>query len=571
MSDLTVTLVTGQTYTVGAISTAAPYTVEVPSTGAFDVSASGVGPQGIQGATGSTGVQGTTGIQGAAGSQGTSGSSGTQGTTGSSGSNGVQGASGSNGVQGTEGLQGAQGTFGIRGSEWFTGSDNPLSTIPGIQDKDFYFKYSDNTVWQYAAGIATWYLLSNITGAQGTQGVQGIRGDRYAATSSTVFTHSDYHVGGPILTIVLNNLPFSYTQGQSVLVNYVDDINIWLRGMVWGYNAFSGQLSIQITDTSAPYGNPLGSWNVNLEGNSGAQGIQGAAGSNGTSGTQGTQGSVGSNGSQGIQGIQGITGAGTQGAQGTVGSSGTQGAQGQQGITGAGTQGSQGIQGIQGRQGIQGTLGSGTQGTQGTQGEQGIQGIQGTLGSGTQGTQGTQGQQGIQGIQGIQGRQGIQGISGNGTQGTQGAQGTVGTQGAQGTQGTQGSLGGQGIQGIQGITGGLTGSITFTEGTSIPSAANIDDYSLDAAAFYKITGTTASNVNGFANGSSGRFIIIANNSNKNQTFAQEATSSAASNRFVLGVANKTIGVNQTATFIYLTGLTVGGAGSQSRWVLTSTT
>lgn len=154
---------------------------------------------------------------------------------------GVQGTAGSNGAQGTVGAQGANGTQGANGAQ-------------GTQ------------------------------GTIGPQGIQGIRGDRYAATSSTVFTHSDYYVGGPVLTVVLNNPPFSYTPGQNVLINYVDDINIWLRGVVWGYNVFSSQLSIQITDTSAPYGNALGSWNVNLEGQRGAQGIQGAAGTGGGDG-----------------------------------------------------------------------------------------------------------------------------------------------------------------------------------------------------------------------------------------------------------------------------------------------
>ena len=116
-----------------------------------------------------------------------------------------------------------------------------------------------------------------------------------------------------------------------------------------------------------------------------------------------------------------------------------------------------------------------------------------------------------------------------------------------------------------------TGTLTFTEGTSIPSAANVDNFNISNNSFFKITGTTASNISGLANGVSGRFIIIVNNTDKNQTFQQENSSSLGSNRFVLGVANKTIGVNQTATFIYATGLTVGGAGSQSRWVLTSTT
>ena len=66
------------------------------------------------------------------------------------------------------------------------------------------------------------------------------------------------------------------------------------------------------------------------------------------------------------------------------------------------------------------------------------------------------------------------------------------------------------------------------------------------------------------------FFTSCGGSNKNQTFSEEQTSSIASNRFILGVANKTIGVNSTATFIYVTDLTVGGTGSQSRWVLTST-
>jgi hypothetical protein len=69
--------------------------------------------------------------------------------------------------------------------------------------------------------------------------------------------------------------------------------------------------------------------------------------------------------------------------------------------------------------------------------------------------------------------------------------------------------------------------------------------------FFKISGTTSSNVNGFANGTSGRLIIVVNNTDKNQTFVQEAVSSTGSNRFVLGVANKTIGVNRQVLFMSL--------------------
>ena len=61
------------------------------------------------------------------------------------------------------------------------------------------------------------------------------------------------------------------------------------------------------------------------------------------------------------------------------------------------------------------------------------------------------------------------------------------------------------------------------------------------------------------------------NSSNNQTFQQENTNSLANNRLILGVANKTININQCVSFIYVTGLTVGGVGSQNRWVLFSVT
>lgn len=117
----------------------------------------------------------------------------------------------------------------------------------------------------------------------------------------------------------------------------------------------------------------------------------------------------------------------------------------------------------------------------------------------------------------------------------------------------------------------VLGGLAFSEGTDIPSAANINNFNLDNESFFKITGSTSSNITGFGNGSSGRFIIIVNNTSTNQTFIQESASSSASNRFVLGQANRTIGVNSTATFIYVTGLTIGGVSGQSRWVLVALT
>jgi hypothetical protein len=66
-------------------------------------------------------------------------------------------------------------------------------------------------------------------------------------------------------------------------------------------------------------------------------------------------------------------------------------------------------------------------------------------------------------------------------------------------------------------------------------------------------------------------MLVVNGTDKNQTFQQENTGSLASNRLVLGVSNKTIGVNQTATFIYVGGLTIGASTNQSRWILTAAT
>jgi len=135
---------------------------------------------------------------------------------------------------------------------------------------------------------------------------------------------------------------------------------------------------------------------------------------------------------------------------------------------------------------------------------------------------------------------------------------------------TDGETGGS-VTNISTTEVNILGGLAFSEGTDIPSAANINNFDLDNESFFKITGTTASSITGFANGSTGRFIIVVNNTDKNQTFVQESASSTASNRFVLGQANRTVGVNSTATFIYVTGLTIGGVSGQSRWVLVALT
>jgi hypothetical protein len=118
---------------------------------------------------------------------------------------------------------------------------------------------------------------------------------------------------------------------------------------------------------------------VNYQGLQGPIGTQGATGAQGTNGTQGATGTQGTTGTQGATGTQGTTGTqGLTGAQGIIGTTGSQGTTGVTGSQGtAGFVGSNGTNGLQGVQGIQGLTGTGIQGASGT-GVQGIQGITGT-------------------------------------------------------------------------------------------------------------------------------------------------------------------------------------------------
>ncbi len=102
-------------------------------------------------------------------------------------------------------------------------------------------------------------------------------------------------------------------------------------------------------------------------------------------------------------------------------------------------------------------------------------------------------------------------------------------------------------------------------------SSTLNNYLLQDFSFFKMVNASRGyNITGFAGGISGKLIVIINTTGSNQTFQQEDGDSDASNRFVLGVSNKTIGINQSITFIYVTNLTIGTSG-QSRWVLQSTT
>ena len=196
--------------------------------------------------------------------------------------------------------------------------------------------------------------------------------------------------------------------------------------------------------------------------------------------------------------------------------------------------------------------------------------LQGQQGQSFTGYTGYTGPQGSEGFTGYTGYTGPQGQSFTGYTGYTGPQDSEGFTGYTGYTGPQG-LSFTGYTGYTGPQGAFNGTITFTEGTNIPSASTIDNYPLTNNSFFKITGIISSNINGFANGVSGRFVIVINNTNKNQTFIDEQTSSLAENRFTLGVANKTIGINQAITFIYATNLTIATTPNQSRWIMTSTT
>ncbi len=114
------------------------------------------------------------------------------------------------------------------------------------------------------------------------------------------------------------------------------------------------------------------------------------------------------------------------------------------------------------------------------------------------------------------------------------------------------------------------GKFVLTEGTTIDidllrgATTVINNINISDNAFFRmINAGQGSDITGFDNGENGRVIIIINQSGKNITFQNEDNRSAVDNRLVLGVANKTIGNNQSITFIY--------SGTLQKWVLMATT
>jgi hypothetical protein len=143
-----------------------------------------------------------------------------------------------------------------------------------------------------------------------------------------------------------------------------------------------------------------------------------------------------------------------------------------------------------------------------------------------------------------------------------------------GTPGSTGSTGSNGT-GPTGPQGPVPNVITFTEGPTINmdtnvSAGSLNNYVLGNYSFFKLSNASSGyNVTGFAGGVAGRQMILVNNTQQTHTFQDENTNSTASNRLILQISSRTLGPNQTMTFLYVTGLTVGGNSNQNRWILTA--
>jgi hypothetical protein len=112
--------------------------------------------------------------------------------------------------------------------------------------------------------------------------------------------------------------------------------------------------------------------------------------------------------------------------------------------------------------------------------------------------------------------------------------------------------------------------LMLSEGTSLDIDAlrgggtRIDNVNISAHAFFRmINAGTGSDITGLQNGENGRIVYLLNTSGSNMNFKEENTNSTDINRLVLGVSNKTIGINGVIVFIYSTTI--------NRWVMISST
>ena len=367
------------------------------------------------------------------------------------------------------------------------------------------------------------------TGPTGPIGNTGIPGDRYNTYTSFNETPDPDNE-----SVSLNVEPgLAYITGNSIIVIDRTTNTYSFEGRVLSYNNITGTIvvdSIANIIGSIPFPDTI--YNVNLDGIDGPTGPRGLDGFTGYTGLRGLDGFTGP---RGLDGLTGPTG--------------------KDGFTGP--RGLDGFTGYTGSRGLDGLTGP----------------------TGQDGFTGPRGQNGITGPTGSRGLDGLTGYTG-----PRGQDGSASLTGATGsTGGFTGLTGPTGILGPTGPAAGSAGAVIFSEGPNINMDNNVDpqppapasklnNYLLTDFSFYKLVNASRGyNITGFAGGVSGKFIVIVNTTASNQTFQQENIDSLASNRFVLGVSNKTIGINQSITLIYVTNLTIESNTGQSRWVLISTT
>lgn len=374
-----VTLVSGESATVGSASSRSAHVIEVNpgikgdtgytgsagtgytgSAGAAGYNGSS-GAQGNQGLVGVQGAQGSTGVQGAQGVQGAGGSQGAQGSTGQIGNDGYAGSTGytgSGGPQGHVGYTGSMGEAGYTGSVGEAGSMGPQGQAGSFGGASFDYYYLDTTI---DANPGQGYLNFNNADLSLVSEMYIAFGDSEGANNynylQTIDDSSSLVKGTFKIENNSNTNNFAYF---SITGNHYHHDTYFEVPVAWLSGDYSFANNTQTTVTFVRTGDKGDT------GYTGSTGFQGAAGTAGSVGYTGSVGSQGSTGSQGPSGSLGYTGS--------AGSTGVQGAQGFQGATG-----SQGPQGWQGAQGLTGYTGS--VGSQGPTGSQGPQGYTGSAGS----------------------------------------------------------------------------------------------------------------------------------------------------------------------------------------------
>ena len=137
--------------------------------------------------------------------------------------------------------------------------------------------------------IGPYYSL--IKGVTGPTGETGPSGDKYATTSTTSIDLNTLQIG--IIQTLIVDIHLSYTPGQEVVIandsvstTSLDSLSLnYFRGVVSSYDPQNGTMNVlvELIAGSGTYS----TWQVNLEGSTGAQGPTGYTGPQGIQGVTG--------------------------------------------------------------------------------------------------------------------------------------------------------------------------------------------------------------------------------------------------------------------------------------------